>query len=181
MTQQEVADALGWETTKGTIAKLENRAMALSLDYILGIAQALGAHPAEIIDGSAGSNGRKVPVLGAVAAGNWREAIGFSDETITIPDSLRGPNLFALRVDGDSMDRVVPDGGLAVIDPDDLSLIDGRIYVVCNSSHETTMKRYRASPASLIPVSNNPSHKPIEIGREAFQTIGRAIYALQPL
>lgn len=49
LTQEDIAEGLGGSTTKGTVAKLEKGTMALSLDYIKGIAKVLGVDPAEII------------------------------------------------------------------------------------------------------------------------------------
>jgi len=74
LTQEDIAEGLGGSTTKGTVAKLEKGAMALSLDYIKGIAKVLGVDPAEII-APVERSARDVPLIGAVAAGNWREAI----------------------------------------------------------------------------------------------------------
>lgn len=181
MTQQDVADGLGWETTKGTIAKLENRAMALSLDYILGIAKAIGAQPAEIIDANAASNARSVTVIDIACAGNWRDAVTRSDDEVAVPDCVHGPNLFALRATGSGMNLLVPAGGYVVIDPDDLDLNDGRVYVVADQAGSTTLRRFVASPAALHPVTSDADASPITIGREPFTTIGRAIYACHPL
>lgn len=180
ITQEAIAEGLGGTTTKGTIAKLENSTMALSLDYIVGIAKVLGVSPAEII-APVESSARDIPLLGAVAAGNWREAVQDARETVPVPPWVSGNNLFALRIDGDSMDELVPDKGVIIVNPDDLDLVNGRVYVVANGSHETTFKRFSASPPRLEPCSTNPLHQPIEIGREPFLTIGRAICAYVPL
>lgn len=49
MTQADLAKAIGGITTKGTIAKLENGTMGLTLDYIRQIAAALGVSAMEVI------------------------------------------------------------------------------------------------------------------------------------
>lgn len=175
-----MAEGLGGTTTKGTVAKLEGGTMALSLDYMVNIARVLGVQPGEII-APLEVGAREVPLLGAVAAGNWREAVLDTSETFPVPEWLAGRNCFALRIEGDSMDKIVADGGVIVVNPDDLDLVSGRVYVVANGGHETTFKRYSADPARLLPCSNNPAHLPIEIGREPFRTIGRATYAFSPL
>ncbi len=179
LTQEDVAMGISADTTKGTVAKLETRQMALSADYILAISNVLGVSPGEVL--CERSETRDLPLLGRVAAGNWREAVQECDERIAVPEGLGGANLFALRVDGDSIDKIVPDGGIVVVDPDALDLLEGRIFVVSNGEHETTIKRFSAVPPRLEPCSTNPVHKPIEIGREPFVTIGRAVYALFPL
>lgn len=94
LTQEDIAEGLGGSTTKGTVAKLEKGAMALSLDYIKGIAKVLGVDPAEII-APVEQSARDVPLIGAVAAGNWREAIKDARESVPIPAWLHGRNLYA--------------------------------------------------------------------------------------
>lgn len=179
LTQEDVAIGISTETTKGTVAKLETRRMALSADYIIAMARVFGVSPGEVL--TEGGSTRELPLLGAVAAGIWREAVQEADDHIAVPSGIGGSNLFALRVEGDSMDQLVPNGGVVVVDPDELDLLDGRVYVVSNGEHETTIKRFAATPPRLEPCSHNPAHKPIEIGREPFVTIGRAVYALFPL
>lgn len=49
MTATDLATAMDIVITKGTISKLENRTMALSLDYIRSIARALGVKPGDLI------------------------------------------------------------------------------------------------------------------------------------
>lgn len=180
MTQLEVAEAYPGDITKATIAKLETRAMALTGDYVFGLAEALKVAPGELFEPMT-SGARTLPLIGSVAAGRWAEAITATLDTVEVPSDLRGERLFALRVVGDSMDRIVPDGGIAVINPDDIELRAGKIYVVANGEGDTTIKRFCAEPPRLEPVSNNPRHTAIAIGREPFVAVGRAIYAAFPL
>lgn len=165
------------DLTASTISKLENRRMALSLDYILDIARVLGVPPVAIVYEGDVSSVRVVPVAGSIAAGNWQEAVEMSGETMVIPSHLQGKNLFALRARGDSMDAIVPDGGFVVINPDDRELVDGKKYAVMNGDGETTLKEFCASPLRLLPCSSNPEHQPIVLGDGVFTVIGRVIYA----
>lgn len=179
-TQERLAMAMDAETTKGTVAKLETRQMALSVDYINAIARVLRVRPSELIEPSSGSY-REIPLLGGVAAGAWKEAVQAADEAVAIPESLGGPNLFALRTDGDSMDQIVPDGAIIVVNPEEIDLKPGKVYVLSNSDHETTFKRFLVDPPRFAPMSNNPVHQSILIGTEPFLTIGRAVFAMFPL
>jgi repressor LexA len=179
LTQEDVASGISPETTKGTVAKLETRQMALSADYIFAISKILGVSPGEVLVER--SEARDVPLLGCVAAANWREAVQEADERIALPDGFGGSNLFALRVEGDFIDKIVPDGGIVIVDPDALDLLDSRIFVVSSGDRETKIRRFNAVPPRLEPCSTNPEHQPIEIGREPFVTIGRAVFALFPL
>lgn len=119
---------------------------------------------------------RTIPVIGQVAAGNWREAIQQSQASMPAPDPSIPPRAFALRVSGDSMDLYVDDGGTVVIDPEDKSLYPGRFYVILNEEGEATFKQFNADPARLTPCSTNPSHTDILIGGQKFDVVGRIIW-----
>lgn len=63
---------------------------------------------------------RWVPVIGTVRAGAWTEIADEPWEPEVVPVSLQGfegAQLFALRVQGSSMDRFYPDGSLVVVCP----------------------------------------------------------------
>ena len=120
-----------------------------------------------------------VPIVGRIAAGNWREAI--AEPLGYLPCPVGGPNAFALKPEGTSMDLVVGDNALIVVDPDELDLLEGKFYSVMNANGETTFKRYRGDPPQLEPVSSDPSHKVIPLGREPFTVIGRVVWQGSPL
>lgn len=180
MTQEQLAEKVGVHFT--TIAKIERAERGLSVDMLAALARALGVAPIEII-GEGGGNGlppmRMVPLLGRIAAGNWREAINDPDGSIPVPGA--GENAFALRPDGDSMNLLVGDNAIIVIDPDDMELRDGSVYAMLNGDGESTFKRFRTGPMRLEPVSSNPEHKPILLGQEPFTVIGRVTYQLSSL
>lgn len=163
-----------------TIAKLEKREMALSLDYIREFARVLEVPEVDIIALSPISV-RHIPLVGSIPAGDWGEAVRLSDETVPIPADAGGPRSFALKFDGDSMSSLTGDqgggGGFGVCDPDQRDLIDGKVYAVMNEAGETTVKKFQLSPPSLVPMSDNPNHEPILIGRSPFVVIGRITYA----
>lgn len=181
ITLDELAERMDPPSTASTIAKLENRSMGCTIDYVLSIARALGVAPADLIsDGSVGET-RVVPVVGRVSAGQWREAVAMSEESIAIPGHLRGDNLFVLRPDGDSMDLVCREGGFLVVDPDQRDLLDKKFYVIANGDHCVTFKQFSVNPLQLNPCSTNPEHKPIPLGSMPFVVVGRVIYVGQEL
>lgn len=67
----------------------------------------------------------------------------------------------ALRVDGDSMDRISPPGSLIFVNLADRRLVTNACYIITNADGEATYKRFRASPPRFEPVSTNPAHEPI--------------------
>ncbi|MEN2749255.1 XRE family transcriptional regulator [Sphingomonas sp. T9W2] len=120
---------------------------------------------------------RSIPIIGQVAAGYWREAVQQASGGMPAPDPSIPPNAFAIRVAGDSMDLLVEDGSMIVVDPDDKELFPGRYYVVLNDDGEATFKRFEHDPARLVPCSTNPAYEPIVLGLGgAFTIVGRVIW-----
>ena len=125
----------------------------------------------------AGAAVRMIPVVGNVTAGDFREAVRQSTDSMPAPAVDMPTNAFALDVDGDSMDKFVQPGGRVIVDPDDKALFPRRFYVVTNDAGETTFKRFFADPARLEPCSNNPAHAPIVLGSgETFVIVGRVVW-----
>jgi len=132
-----------------------------------------------IADGApAGGGARTIPILGLVSAGRWQEAMGGArgGDRMPIFDPNTPKNAFAVYVTGDSMDKVVEDGGTIIVDPDDRALYPRRYYVVRNGHGDTTFKQFLDGPARLSPCSTNPAHKDILIGEETFEIVGRVIW-----
>jgi len=91
----------------------------------------------------AGRRSRAVPIIGRIAAGLPMYAQQEWEGTLVVDASIyRGPNLFALRVRGDSMSGVgVLDGDLAVCEPRQYAR-DGEIVVALIGGEEATVKRF---------------------------------------
>ena len=153
----ELAERSG--TTASQIMKLEKSMRRLDFDWVERLAQAFGITDRELLsDGAAPPAGvRMVPLVGAIAAGNWREAIAHADGTVAAVNASE--NAFALRASGNSMDLLVPDGGYVIVEPDLSDLRDGKVYAVMNAEGESTVKRYRNDPARLEPCSTDASHR----------------------
>jgi len=179
-TQGELAESLDPPSTFATIAKLETRGMALSADYVRSIAQVLGVHPGELFD-PLDVEARTVPILAPATASSWSTAIGAAKNATEVPRHLTGENLFALKVEGDCIDQVAPDGAIIVIDPEDIDLVEGKIYLIESQNGQPAARRFTMSPPSFQPISSNPDYGPILIGREPFITVGRVIYAAYQL
>ncbi|WP_373690579.1 LexA family protein [Sphingobium sp. DEHP117] len=122
---------------------------------------------------------RLLPVVGLVSAGQWRDGFEHVREHVVSPDQTVGKNAFIVIVDGDSMDKVAPDGSYAIVDPDDKRLSTKRMYVVRNGGGETTFKCYKDDPARLEPLSSNLEHKTIYPGEEGFEVVGRVVMTMQ--
>jgi repressor LexA len=118
---------------------------------------------------------RRIPLLGDVPAGHFRDAFRAASGSVIVPDDIP-PNCYALDPVGDSMDLVATGKRVRIIvDPDDLDVYPERYYVVKNPEGETTFKQFMLDPARLVPCSSNEAHKDILIGRAGFEIVGRVI------
>lgn len=99
------------------------------------------------------------PVLGTAQAGHWREVDPIAEASGTYVQA-KGTDVFAINVAGDSMNRVVQDGDIAIVKPWANVRRDARnadILLVQrerNGRFELTVKTYR--DGQLWPESTNP-------------------------
>lgn len=104
-----------------------------------------------------------VPLCGHIAAGKPIEFDSI-DRHIPIRRSLRKkyPKSYLMIVDGRSVDRVIPDGAYALVDPTQREpVIDSKLYAVCVNGYSATIKRVKklANGIELIPDSTDPTIK----------------------
>lgn len=83
-----------------------------------------------------------VPIVGDVAAGDPCEAIELIDDVLTVPEAFREthPDARALRIHGESMNRLFPASTYVVYDPE-LEIRDGDVAVVYVNGDDATVKR----------------------------------------
>jgi len=117
-----------------------------------------------------------VPLISWVSAGSLADAstqVPVEDVPLLAFADLGRGNFFALRVEGDSMNRVSPDQSVIIVNRHDRELHPDRFYVFAVRG-ETTYKRWHASPPYLAPCSTNPMHEPIFLNRSKdAEVIGR--------
>lgn len=102
----------------------------------------------------------EVPLMGAIAAGSPIAAIR-TNETIDIPRSMMGPDVFALRVRGDSMvDDGILDGDYVVIQRTSQPK-NGDIVVALLEEENVTLKRYYKEKTGIRLQPANPKYPPI--------------------
>lgn len=159
-------------TTPPRIAEIKNGKRRIQQHEMPILAEFFGMGSVEPSDTS---NLVWVPVIGIAAAGSWREAI---EVPAFLVPQIRTPNCnkaFAVQVDGDSMNQILPERSYAVIDPDQRDLRHNRVYLIQNGNGETTIKRFCNEPARFEPVSDNPAHNVIQIGEHDIIVIGRVV------
>lgn len=89
------------------------------------------------------------------------------------PDLDPDGDWIALRVDGDSMNRISPHDSIIFVNRKDRRLVPNACYVIGDGDGGATYKRYRP-PNTWEPVSTNDKHKPFDlpVGQEP-DIIGR--------
>jgi len=174
-TQEDLAIRMRGEVTKGTVAKLETSAMALTLDYMLNIASALGVQPSELIQPSSVKE-RKIPLLSMNEATQWPTAKTQARSLFTINEDLQGFELFAIKIDNNSCDQIIPNGGIVIIDPTSRTLAHNALYLLSIGEEAPTFRRFLANPPSLASCCQGAEQPTVEVGQEPFTTIGRAIF-----
>ena len=104
----------------------------------------------------------EVPVLGRIAAGTPREAIPQSQENHDTTKSLLRdhPKAFWLKISGNSMNRLFPDGALVLIDPDE-EIRNGDVAAVFVNGDDATVKRvyFEDGAIRLHPESYDPEYR----------------------
>lgn len=126
LTQSQMADILG--TTHSNISHLESGKHLLSSLYLAPLELKLNVNSRYIFHGEEPmflekpeSKFSLIPIIADIPAGDWREwfdsyAAGAGDDYIAAPE-VKGDNLFAIRVIGDSMEPLLFEGDILVIDP----------------------------------------------------------------
>jgi len=158
------------------ISQLENGRNQTTKE-LPSIAQALGVAVHEIdenfVTDLAGIPTTVVPLISWVSAGAMASE-SISDEalgSIRIADLAPG-DWIALRVTGDSMDRISPPESIIIVNRRDKMLVTNACYVIADENGDATYKRFRANPMRFEPVSTNtaheaifPDHEPLIVGR----------------
>ena len=92
------------------------------------------------------------------------DGITQSDQ-IALPDSVMGKwagnkDIMMMRINGDSMDKVMPDQSLIAVKPTEIDGLKNGDIVVFSNGHEYSVKRYYRNGSKLIfrPESNNDCH-----------------------
>jgi SOS-response transcriptional repressor LexA len=118
----------------------------------------------------------KIPLISWVSAGQLADVqsqIPVEDVPLLAFADLGRGDFFALKVAGDSMDRISPEGSVIVVNRADRQLVADRPYVFSRRG-EATYTLWQPNPPHLAPFSWNPANKPIFVkGKRDFTVIGR--------
>lgn len=157
LTQQQLGEKIG--ARKASVSQWETGDVSPSADYLVALARVFGVSAHWLATGKGSpelsnvepaviQQGRRVPILSYVQAGQWREmceqATAFDGNLEFVSAGVDiGPCGFGLWVRGDSMTPEFKEGDLVIIDPDEHPR-PGDYVVAINGSNEATFKKYRA-------------------------------------
>lgn len=129
----------------------------------------------------------EIPLFGSIAAGTPIEMELVEDHFI-IPRQLfeKYPGAFLLKVEGESMNKKLPNGSYALIKPTSETTEPGA-YAVCVNGYDATIKNVRRleNGFELAPDSTDPTFKPKvydfgEEGTETITVIGKVVWFTIP-
>lgn len=125
------------------------------------------------------------PVYGSISAGIPLEMVDLI-EHVEIPSFIyeKYPEAFFLKVNGDSMNKIIHDGMYALINPCEEGL-NGEVYAVAINGYEATLKRFFKLNNSIVlePDSYNEEHKSQLFNQdeiESVKIIGKLVWVMAP-
>lgn len=181
LSAEELANRVG--LTKKTIRRYETGEIKILSDRLVDIANALYVDPKALYEGTeivkeqspeyvSGAYNR-IPIFGDVAAGALSTVEPVTNgnvEYIHIPRELLGKHksskgLFMLKVNGESMNKLIPNGSYVICKPVESSEIKNGDIVIFSYDNEYSMKRFRKEDNLLIfsPESTDPKFHDIVI------------------
>ena len=107
---------------------------------------------------------QEIPVLGSIAAGGLIESYSDLNETLDLSDVLSKKDIFALIVNGDSMqDAFITDGDMVLMEPvfDKNYLKNGTIVSAMVPGNGTTLKYFFKKDNKIVLEAANPNYQPI--------------------
>ncbi len=110
-----------------------------------------------------------VPLISWVQAGNWESII----DTLAVGEGERiettykaKKHTYALRVQGDSMESMFPDGCIIIVEPEDNPL-PGQYVIVRQNGDEATFKQLIQDGSTLFLKPLNPRYPIMELRKDA--------------
>lgn len=156
----------GIEITQASLSKYESGTHEPNLKTLKALAEIYGIDPHELLSSHEQQlpvMSHKIPVYGRIPAGVPFEAIQDLLEDVEIPTWLaEKKGLFGLKVVGDCMNRVLPDGSIAVLQMTD-TLNNGDIGAIMVNGFDATLKKFYRLTDSIVleSLSYNTEYTPL--------------------
>jgi repressor LexA len=129
--------------------------------------------------------GKRVPVMGTIAAGRPIEAILDPDNYVTVP-GVTEDNLFALRVRGKSMiEDLIDDGDIVVCRRQSTANNGDTVVALITSgpteSGEATLKRFYRETSRVRLEPRNPTMQPIFVSPQDVTIQGKVVTVIRQM
>lgn len=175
LSQEQLALRVGYGT-KGAIANIENGHRAPPRDHIPALSAALGIPLAEFFHGTVPGPhpgpAAMVPVFSSVHAGDPTTAV----EDVIGYELVDGsaPDVYALRVKGDSMSPQILEGDVLIVQKQ--STADSGDIVIALLGDEACVKKMTVTDEGVLLLPLNPAYSPIFLpGGSGGAIIGKVI------
>lgn len=188
LTAAQVGDAVG--KSAKTIYSWETGQGQPDADMLIKLCKIYDVHVSDFFterDSIKQQDWVEVPLYGSIAAGKPIEMLQIED-TFTIPRQMREryPDSFLLKVCGESMNKILPNGSYALVNPTS-EAIDGKAYAVAVNGYDATIKRVRHldNGIELLPDSTDPTIRPMVFDyadpeAETVTVIGEVVWYVVP-
>ncbi len=161
INQAELARALN--TSRQNVGRWVKQSRKIPLDVAEAIADYLRVPVSEVVFADGGGM-VSAPLVSWVSASRLAEVNtveSLEDAPRMMAPDLPAGDWIALRVEGDSMDRISPPESIIFVNLQERQLVPNACYIVADEDGNATYKRYRPDPDRFEPVSVNPDHSPI--------------------
>ncbi len=191
-TIREIGKAVGIASTsvvKYNLERLEAKGyIERSGEVSRGLRLKEGPSPASSVRGL-GARVIEVPKLGVISAGKPIGAFGqqedpFAGDTLALTVDLvpKGQELYALKVEGDSMiDALVFDGDWVIIQHQNTAQRGDMVVAWIKDKEETTLKYYYPEGAMVRLQPANPAYEPIRVPAEQLEIQGKVVAVVRQL
>ena len=122
--------------------------------------------------------GDNVPILGSIAAGGLIESYSDVNDCLDVSDIFKKKGVFALTVNGDSMqDAYIADGDTVLMEPviEQNALKNGAIVSAMVPGSGTTLKYFFRKNDQIILEAANPNYEPIKLNKNEVSIQGKLI------
>ncbi|MET0155553.1 MAG: LexA family transcriptional regulator [Rickettsiales bacterium] len=182
LSQETLAEKIGKD--RGQISRVESGKTMLSTYWLDMLSWALDCAPKELISDDISGDILMVPVIGIVPGGDLMLAMEKAPEHF-IPFHAKSSRkgIVALKVEGNSMSRIIPDGGHVIVDTlqNNPVFLSGQPVVVLRDNGfdwECMFKIYKNNPDRFEPYSLQPGHETRFPEENEWRVFGRVIGAM---
>lgn len=155
---------------RSAVAQWETNQSNPRMGNIQKLAAAFNIPVSSLLDPELTTDGHVRPIvgirpLGRVHAGPFSDEEEGITDVIEVPSSLleRHPRAQAVLVEGDCMDRVIPEG-MAVIIDHDIELANGKVVVVETEDHRALIRRiYRGGKTLMLVADSHADYDDIVV------------------